>query len=165
MFHPNAPSYHNSSLPSIYRRHELQKKREYGKRVQEVEQASFIPLVFSTTDGMGREALTFYRCLADMLSCHSSTSYSGILAWIRCTLSFSLLHSATMCIQGTRSILPTMLIIIIIINLPKKEGIHKRQSLYKVSAYKSKHTYTYSTLQTKQYTTKHKTVIKKLLDT
>ena len=26
-------------------------------------------------------------------------------------------------------------------------------------------TYTYSTLQTKQYTTKHKTVIKKLLDT
>ena len=27
------------------------------------------------------------------------------------------------------------------------------------------HNYTYSTLQTKQYTTKHKTVIKKLLDT
>ena len=50
----------------------------------------------------------------------------------------------------------------------KKEGIHKRQNLYKVSAYKkNKHTYTYtySTLQTKQYTTKHKTVIKKLLDT
>ena len=69
------------------------------------EQASFTPLVFSTTGGMGGEALTFYRRLADMLSRHSSTSYSGTLAWIRCTLSFSLLRSATMCIRGTRSIL------------------------------------------------------------
>ena len=105
VFHPNAPSYRNSSIPSVYRRHELQKKREYGERVREVEQASFTPLVFSTTGGMGGEALTFYRRLADMLSRHSSTSYSGTLVWIRCTLSFSLLRSATMCIRGTRSIL------------------------------------------------------------
>ena len=105
VFHPNAPSYRNSSIPSVYRHHELQKKREYGERVREVEQASFTPLVFSTTGGMGGEALTFYRRLADMLSRHSSTSYSGTLAWIRCTLSFSLLRSATMCIRGTRSIL------------------------------------------------------------
>ena len=54
---------------------------------------------------MGREALTFYRRLADMFSHHSSTSYSGTLAWIRCTLSLSLLRSATICIRGTRSIL------------------------------------------------------------
>ena len=60
MFHPNAPSYRNSSIPSVYHHHELQKKQEYGKRVQEVEQASFTPLVFSTTGGMGREALTFW---------------------------------------------------------------------------------------------------------
>ena len=44
VFHPrNAPSYRNSSIPSVYRRHELQK---YGERVREVEQASFTPLVF-----------------------------------------------------------------------------------------------------------------------
>ena len=105
VFHPNATSYRNSSIPSVYRRHELQKKRGYGERVREVEQASFTPLVFSTIGGKGGEALTFYRRLADMLSRHSSTSYSGTLAWIRCTLSFSLLRSATMCIRGTRSIL------------------------------------------------------------
>ena len=105
VFHPNAPSYRNSSIPFVYRRHELQKKQEYGERVREVEQVSFTPLVFSTTGGMGGEALTFYRRLADMLSRHSSTSYSGTLAWIRCTLSFSLLCSATMRIRGTRSIL------------------------------------------------------------
>ena len=60
----------------------------------------------SITSQVGMNFLsTFYRRLADMLSRHSSTSYSGTLAWIRCTLSFSLLRSATMCIRGTRSIL------------------------------------------------------------
>ena len=52
VFHPNAPSYRNSNIPSIYRRHEQAKKREYGDRVREVELASFTPLVFATTGGM-----------------------------------------------------------------------------------------------------------------
>ena len=70
MFHPNAQSYRNTSIPSVYRRHEReqQKKREYGDRVREVELASFTPLVFSTTEGMGKEAVTFYRRLAELLS-------------------------------------------------------------------------------------------------
>ena len=59
-------SYHNSNIPSIYRRHEQAKKREYGDRVREVELASFTPLVFATTGGMGREATIFYRRLADI---------------------------------------------------------------------------------------------------
>ena len=68
VFHPNAQSYRNTSIPSVYRRHEQQKKREYGDRVREVELASFTPLVFSTTGGMGKEAVTFYRRLAELLS-------------------------------------------------------------------------------------------------
>jgi len=79
------------------RRHELQKKREYGDRSSEMESASFTPLVFSTTGGMGREGLTFYHRLVELLSRHDATTYSG-------TLSFSLLRSATMCIRGSRSI-------------------------------------------------------------
>jgi len=35
----------------------MQKKREYADRVQEVELASFTPLVFATA---GKEAITFY---------------------------------------------------------------------------------------------------------
>ena len=81
VFHPNAPSYCNTSVPSLYRRHEAQKKREYGDRVREVEQASFTPLVFATTGGMGREAIVFYRRLADHLSRRGS-SYSQTLAFI-----------------------------------------------------------------------------------
>ena len=29
VFHPNAPSYRNTSIPALYRQHELGKKREY----------------------------------------------------------------------------------------------------------------------------------------
>ena len=38
----------------------MMKKSEYGERVQEVELASFTPLVFSTTGGMGREESVFF---------------------------------------------------------------------------------------------------------
>ena len=62
-------SYPNTSIPSLYRNHKLQKKREYGDCVHEVELASFTPLVFVTTGGMGRKVLTFHHCLANLLSC------------------------------------------------------------------------------------------------
>ena len=99
VFRPNAQSYRNTSIPSAYRRHEQQKKREYGDRVREVELASFTPLVFSTTGGMGKEAVTFYRRLAELLSRRNTMTYSSTLAWLRCLL--SLLRSATMQGGGT----------------------------------------------------------------
>ena len=71
VFHPNAPSYRNSNIPSIYWRHEQEKEREYGDCVREVKKPSFIPLVFATTGDMGREATVFYHHLAGLLSCKS----------------------------------------------------------------------------------------------
>ena len=92
VFHPNTLSYCNTSVPSLYWRHEAQKKGEYDDLVREVERESFILLVFSTNGGMGREEIVFYGCLADYLSHCGSTSYNQTLAFIRCTLSFSLMH-------------------------------------------------------------------------
>ena len=99
VFHPNAQSYHHSSISSLYRRHEQAKKREYGDRIREVENGSFTPLVFTTTGGMGREATLFYKRLTDQICEKKNTMYSKTMSWIRCTLSFSLLRSAAMCIQ------------------------------------------------------------------
>ena len=101
VFHPNPPSYRNSTIPAVYRQ---EKKREYGDCVREVEKASFTPLVFVTTGGMGKEATVFYRRLADLLSRRNNMPYSTTLAWMRCALSFSLLRSAAMCIRGSQSI-------------------------------------------------------------
>ena len=52
---------------------------------------------------MGREVVVFYHRLTDHL--YSSTGYNKTLDWICCTLSFSLLCSATMCIRAGWSIL------------------------------------------------------------
>ena len=103
VFHPNAQSYRHSSISSLYRRHELAEKREYGDRIREVENGSFTTLVFATTGGMGREATLLYKRLVDKISEKKNAMYSKTMAWIRCTLSFSLLRSAVMCIRGSRS--------------------------------------------------------------
>ena len=47
--HPNADSYRDMDLNQIYRQHGTEKKRQYASRILEVDQATFTPLVFSTT--------------------------------------------------------------------------------------------------------------------
>ena len=102
VFHPNARSYHNSSISAtVYRRHEMMKKREYGDRVWEVELASFTPQVFSISGGMGREGTVFYRRLASLLADKQGWAYGTTISWVRCILTFFLLRSAVMCIQGS----------------------------------------------------------------
>ena len=103
VFLPNAQSYRHSSIQSLYRQHELTKKRDYGDRIREIENGSCTPLVFVTTGGMGQEATLFYKRLADLIADKENTTYYKTTAWIRCTLSFSLLHSSVTCIRGSRS--------------------------------------------------------------
>jgi len=103
VFHPNASSNRSTTIAAAYRKHEATKKREYAQRVREVEHGVFTPLVFSTTGGMGREATTFYKRLADKIAYKQETSYSQVMGWLRCRLSFAILRSAILCIRGSRS--------------------------------------------------------------
>ena len=64
----HAPSNRHPQLGSSYRKHELEKKRQYEQRVREVEHASFTPLVLSATGGMANEATTFYKRLVSCLA-------------------------------------------------------------------------------------------------
>ena len=79
------------------------KKREYGQRVRDVEHGVFTPIVFTTTGGMGREAATFYKRLADMIAGKQQKPYSTVMGWLRCRLSFATLRSAIMYVRGSRS--------------------------------------------------------------
>ncbi len=101
VFHPNAPSNSSRSLSAAYKKHEDEKKRAYGERILEIEHGVFTPLVLSTSGGMGREAQTFYKCLADLLSFKRDVPYSSLMGWLRCMLSFAILRSAVMCIRGS----------------------------------------------------------------
>ena len=65
--HPNADSYRDMDLNQIYRQHETEKKRQYASRILEVEQATFTPLVFSTTGGMAVECKRYHSRRENML--------------------------------------------------------------------------------------------------
>ena len=106
VFHPNAPSYLKTQPASIFQRHGLEKKQEYGDRIRSVECGSFIPLVFSTFGGLGREATIFYSRLAYLLSKKHDTPYTKTLSLMRCSISFSLPRSAILAIRGSRTVRP-----------------------------------------------------------
>ena len=103
VFYPNAPSYRTKDPSAIYKKHEQDKKRQYGQRIREVEHGVFTPLVCSTTGGMGREAATFYKRLANMLTQKRHQPYSTVIGWLRCRLSFTSIRASIMCIRGSRS--------------------------------------------------------------
>ena len=102
IFNPLAHSNRNQQLKAAHNMHENQKIREYGERIQEVEQGSFTPLVFTTSGGWAPRAHTFYSCLAQQLAEKRKQAKSCVVAWMRCRLSFSLLRSALLCLRGTR---------------------------------------------------------------
>ena len=102
VFHPFVPSYRGSTLSLLYRQHKSKKRKEYGQQVREVEHGSFTPLVFTTGGGMAAEAIVFSKILASMLSEKRGESYSCVMGWLRCTISFCLLWSSLVSIRGTR---------------------------------------------------------------
>ena len=79
--HPNADSYRDMDLNQIYRQHETEKKRQYASRVLEVEQATFTPLVFSTTGGMAAECKRYHSRLAELLATKKGESYATTMSW------------------------------------------------------------------------------------
>ena len=103
IFSPFAPTYAALSLPSVHRRHEMEKRRHYDERIRVVQMGSFTPLVFSSSGGMGPSATMFYKRLASLIANRNGQPYSKVLYWSRCRLGFSLLRSQILCLRGARS--------------------------------------------------------------
>ena len=91
----------NTTIEKCFRRHKLEKKRAYCQHVREIEHASFTPLVLSASVGLTKEATNFYKRLASLLADKWDQPYSQTMNWLRCRISFALLHSAIQC--GARS--------------------------------------------------------------
>ena len=103
VFNPFAPSNRSSSVSAAYTRHEKAKKRSYEQRLRDVEHASFVPAVFSTTGGMSKCASALYKRIAVLLAEKTGESYSLTMAFIRCRLSVALIRASVMCVRGSRS--------------------------------------------------------------
>ena len=78
-FFPNAPSYHNPNIPSIYRFHEQEMKWEYDDLVLGGWEDLFYPLVFVTTGVWVRRWL--FSTIALLTSCSARTTWHMVLLW------------------------------------------------------------------------------------
>ena len=103
VFNPNVQSNRLSSLPSLYRRHERQKRNKYEQRILDVERSTFCPLIWSTSGGAGPAASCFLKRLAEKISDKRDEPYSTTMGWLRCRIGFALTRSAVMCLRGSRS--------------------------------------------------------------
>ena len=101
--HPNTDYYRDMDLNQIYRQHETEKKCQYASRILEVEQATFVPLVFSTTGGMAAECKRYHSRLAELVATKKGESYATTMSWIRAKVLFALLRSALLCLRGSRA--------------------------------------------------------------
>ena len=102
IFHPNANSNRNKSLPQLYNSHESEKKRTYNQRIIEVEHATFTPLVFSTSGGESPECHRFHKRLATLLSDRRKESYSETITYIRRRIRFCILRTTLIALRGYR---------------------------------------------------------------
>ena len=102
MFHPGSPSNAMLSVPGMFKKHEDEKKRTYNRRVIEVEKATFTPLVFSTSGGMGKEAVAFHKRLATLISLKRGDLYSNAISYVRKRINFTILKATLLAIRGFR---------------------------------------------------------------
>ena len=102
VFNPFVPSNRNLTLPSVYRKHEQEKRRKYQRRVLEVEHSSVVPIVFSTTGGQGKASSALFARIASKLSDKRNEPFSVTMAFVRTKLSFSLVRAMVASLRGYR---------------------------------------------------------------
>ena len=78
------------------------KKKEYNRRIIEVEKAVFTPLVFSTTGGMGSESNNFFKRIAEKTALRSGQKYHETISYFRKRLRFDLLKTTLITLRGNR---------------------------------------------------------------
>ena len=81
--HPNA----DSCLRNRYSNYMKMRRGNTARRVLEVEQGTFIPLVFASTGGMSDECKRFHSRLAELLALKKGDDHATTISWIRANVS------------------------------------------------------------------------------
>ena len=97
-------SQRNTSLSSILKKHEQEKKREYNRRIMEVEHGTFTPLTFTTTGVMGHECSKFHKALAEKISLKRDERYEDVMRYLRIRFSYLAVKATLLCLRGSRTI-------------------------------------------------------------
>eukprot|EP00794_Sanderia_malayensis_P013415 gene13415-14791_t len=100
---PANQNFHDSTNNSENARgQENEKKRQYNDRVINVKRATFTPLVFSTSGGMGKECEAFSQRISQLISRKRDETYTNVMSYIRTRLRFAILKSTLISIRGVR---------------------------------------------------------------
>ncbi len=76
--------------------------RAYNDRVLQVEKASFVPLVYTTSGGMSPQCEKVHKRIAELVSHKRNELYSDVINHIRTRLRFALLKSILVSVRGAR---------------------------------------------------------------
>eukprot|EP00794_Sanderia_malayensis_P006323 gene6323-7047_t len=90
---PNNVSNGEKTLVEIYSSHEKEKMKSYNDRVLQVEKGAFVPLVYTTSGGMGPQCEAVHKRLASMIAEHRNEKYAEVLKHLRTRIRFALLRS------------------------------------------------------------------------
>ena len=90
------------TVANMYRRHEMEKKKKYNSRVLQIEHGTFTPVVFSTTGGMGKEANTLLKKIAERTVTKTGQSYADVMNFVRKRVRFDLLRTTIIALRGSR---------------------------------------------------------------
>ena len=83
MTNADSISQRGSTIKSVLRKHEQEKKRQYNKRIIQVEHGTLTPLIFTTSGAMGHECQKFHKELALKISTKNGDRYDDVMRYIR----------------------------------------------------------------------------------
>ena len=75
---------------------------EHEQYKKYIEKATFVPLVFSTHGGMGKECRTLLKRVATKIADKRGERYAHVINHLTTRLRFSLLRSVLLMLRGTR---------------------------------------------------------------
>ena len=100
--HHLAPSNSRKTIDELLHSQEQEKIKMYGDRILQVENASFIPLVYTTSGAMGPQCKKLHCQLANLICRKTNEKYSIVMAHLRTRLRFALLKSTIVALRGYR---------------------------------------------------------------
>ena len=99
---PNVPSNRSLNIAAAYEKNEKEKMRAYNDRVLQVEKASFVPLVHTTSGGMSPQCVKTLKRIAELVADKRKEKYPDVINHIRTRLRFALLKSILVAVRGAR---------------------------------------------------------------
>ena len=102
VFNADAKSFQNQDLQAVFETKKKIKKDKYGA-IAASRRASFTPIIVTCEAIFDKEAETYLKRHATILSKKWNSSYAQALSYIRARMQICILRSVSLCIRGSRT--------------------------------------------------------------